>query len=823
MGGDKDPSEPPAAAAPAFPSLPPPPPPSVVPRVAIFICGPSAEAEHVAASLRGHGYLVVDVPLSMLVARVAVQRPRIVLVDADADGAYAAVLRMRELPDADAVDVLFLGRTTEPSADSMEDAGNFFARPVDVGDLIQRIETLTSEDVSFKPSAPPVVGAPMVPPGILPSPSMRLDRPSVPPPPSRSFHSQPPPSAGSMARRAAGGALSNELLDLLADAEERAKARGSSDSTAPTPEEEIEAVLPTDLLAALDEPLEEPEPVEEEERGRQTTSSGGRRATTGNEARAEAAPPREAVPAAEMSQPPTVPPPRRDSTPPGARDEPPATVSPASIFASTMSGESLGHVFGPTPTTDAGTQGTGTDGGTKTDDRQERARTSPGPSLSPTGIASMPPVTSPGASRPAPPTFFSSPQSGTPDPDASANDPQALAMTQTGAVAAFTQTGATAAFGQTAAQPTVAVAGQAGSFPAPSLTSAAPTPAEAVLGPGDALDVLARAIATRVSGSLSFEADGGLRRVVVREGDLITCASSLADESLLAFLEGRGDLPKEKAEGLAGRVPPFGRHAGAALVAHGILRQDQLWPILRAHAEWILGRSLRIAQGVFVREPEPPGRLKGEPSVFGGSTGAEVLVEVVRRVVPVDDATRRLGGAATTFAGGANEALLVECALDERETHIARSALGRRLDDLVSAHGSDTPALLFALSVMRVLEPVRALPLPVGVGADARGNDPLDEDAIVAKIEARLALVEEGDYFSILGVPRAATGYEIRRAFLELRRTFEPARLLTPSLSHLATEVSKITTVIEEAFDILRDDVRRERYRRAIEARPAGL
>jgi len=60
----------------------------------------------------------------------------------------------------------------------------------------------------------------------------------------------------------------------------------------------------------------------------------------------------------------------------------------------------------------------------------------------------------------------------------------------------------------------------------------------------------------------------------------------------------------------------------------------------------------------------------------------------------------------------------------------------------------------------------------------------------------------------------------VRRAFVELRRAFEPTRILTPRLADLAGDVRKIVVVLEEAYEILRDVARRERYRRAIEARP---
>jgi hypothetical protein len=39
-------------------------------------------------------------------------------------------------------------------------------------------------------------------------------------------------------------------------------------------------------------------------------------------------------------------------------------------------------------------------------------------------------------------------------------------------------------------------------------------------------------------------------------------------------------------------------------------------------------------------------------------------------------------------------------------------------------------------------------------------------------------------------------------------------------LADLGTDVKKITSVLDEAYEILKDAARRERYRRAIEDRP---
>jgi preprotein translocase subunit Sec63 len=96
----------------------------------------------------------------------------------------------------------------------------------------------------------------------------------------------------------------------------------------------------------------------------------------------------------------------------------------------------------------------------------------------------------------------------------------------------------------------------------------------------------------------------------------------------------------------------------------------------------------------------------------------------------------------------------------------------------------------------------------------------LDEEAVRERVRARLQLVEDGDYFALLGVAPDVTGYEVRRAFLELRRAFDPARILTPEVVDLADDLRKIVSILEEAYEILKDAARRERYRRAIGAVP---
>jgi len=362
-----------------------------------------------------------------------------------------------------------------------------------------------------------------------------------------------------------------------------------------------------------------------------------------------------------------------------------------------------------------------------------------------------------------------------------------------------------------------------------------------VLGPGDARRFFAEAIARRATGALCFESDRVVRRIVMREGDLVAAASGGELESLVHFLAARGELPRDEAPRLAAKIPPYGRHAGAALVAHGWLRQDQLWQVLRAHAEWIASAILRIETGSAQLEPDPPGRLRGEPSVFGAATGAEIFVDLVRRAITQDDALDRLGGEGSRITDGPNQGLLAECNLPPADLELLHRARGGTISDLLArATDGEIVVVIHALALLGVVEVVPAPDFGRrddrdrdgreardGQGSRSQANaasdaevSALDEDAIRARVRARLELVEEGDYFAVLGITRDATGYEIRRAFIELRRAFEPSRILTPRLLDLGDDVRKIIVVIEEAYEILRDNARRERYRRAIDARP---
>lgn len=768
----------------------------------IFMCDASAEAERLSGALRARGYAVVDVPLGLLAGRAAVQRPALVVCDADAPGTRETIERMRAAAGERAIDVLLLGEASELTPQDRavleRAASGTFARPVNADELATRVEQLigppsTTARASSGSSSgrPPVLVAATRRPYRYEGPkggsSPHSAAPPPPPPVSSgrgAAWSSSPPNPGlrnpSVVPHGVGpmphARLSPELELLLGRAEQRVRQAPQPLAAVErlSPDAEVDALLPAELLAALDEPLDDDEDDDDGDDSVPGTHSGsesGSKGTKGtaSDAGAGTAPGPRSTGRSEPfhstigGEPPPAAPSALPAEPPAAAD--PSTTPPAR------------------PTREPPPSVTGL-GESDLDDiiHDSMPMASPfhepperRPSEMAQQVSTKPPQIA--SARPAPFVLADPPRS----------EPYAASPTP---------------------------------LPPRSEPRAAGIEIPHALGEGDSLRALAKGVAGRFTGAFAFEDDTGIRRVVLRDGDFVTVASGAETESLVAFLTQRGDLAPEVAQRAGRRLPQFGRHAGAALVAQGHLRQDELWSVLRAHAEWLLARVVSMRRGAASVEHEVPQRLQAEPGVFGGATGAEVLIEVARRVVAPNDALSRLGGKDVRVSRRRSDGLLAECALPESEVQLIKQSAGLRVSELLERGGADDFAcVLWGLVELGVLE-VEAGAKREEAAAKNLEPDPLDTAALRERIAARRALVDEGDYFALLGVSRDATSYDVRRAYLNLRRELDPGRVIIAATIDLRDDLETILEVLDEAYEILRDPLRRERYRRALETAP---
>lgn len=834
----------------------------------VLISDASADGERIAAELRERGLTVITAPLALLEARVLAEAPQVVIIDIDQPGAFEAIERMLEFSPGATATLICIGdpnRAAEIRA--LGAAMHTFHRPVEIQAVVARVLAHTDPGLYARRTqeslAPP---APSSRPDTTPPPTHDSETPE----PSEFSINQDPFDLSSIIPSiedpiATTAMLSTELspeLEQLMLAADRRVGTQVHASTLPPPDEDGMLLSP-EMLAVLDEPLE----MDDEEA--RTGSDGSNRTPgqaplvsrmTGNDPHAGAAA------RSPLSDPSDVAPSggaesmqasrgsgRHGQSSSGAYSSPAHSRERTLEDAPSTTADQLASLqitVVPSRASPSAPRVTDTSHGLSSRPQSRLARTPLPNTLHPASSGSRLPLSSGAASRPfvsgsvgplspaempTPPPRRIQPAvlPNLPLPDvgrlhsssqltsATRIDPSRMARSAptypelpNRPPPAPPREVSPAPRAQPAPEPARSPQPAVPAAPAPQLAS--PPPIPAALGEGDAAIALAHAIARRATGSLALKVDSGVRRIVLQDGDIMIAASSADDETLLAFLTARGEIKRDIGARFTGKLPPFGRHAGAALIAHGHLGQDDLWPVLRAHAEWIIGRALLAPSGTCELEPEPPGRLKAEPNVFGGATGAEVFVETVRRVMAPDLATRRIGGTTARLSDGPRPALLGECALRRGEEALLRTSQGRTVGELIEASEPEIVTVIYALACLGVVE-MLAPAAPEGEKEPA-AVDPLDEEAVRQRIRARLALVEDGDYFSLLGISRGATSYEIRRAYLELRRAFEPTRLLTASTADMLDDVRLVIEVLDEAYEILREPHRRERYRKAIES-----
>jgi hypothetical protein len=920
----------------------------------VLVSDTSTEAERLIACLRVRKFKVRDVPLMLLAGRVEAQKPTLVICDGLANRIVEAISKMRQGQWGTKVELLLLGgdaQTLEalrPMVPELDDCA--FSRPIDVYSVLQRVEEIVGEpeDAALggrrsMASLPRVGHNSISSPGRVPTPVPRRGRSSIPqsaprsdaiPPaggrepeeassrtPSIAPISEPGASSPDSSLGAASvGRMSDELEHLLQDAERRLGPGPlsiqpmSMPASRMTPEQELDAILPADVLAALDEPVD----MDDDDETSHPTGRSERPSTMAPRDAPASLFTRSMAPVDGHEEPSAGSQTRDDDTPVGRLGGRRAKGDVSELPDGPMSSELDGSVLTPVPpsvkthnthgapasvTSAGGSQAEGT---ALRAARSELERTGFGPGSGPFALRepsltqevnafdSMAPGTNPEVLPHAVGGSGDVSSTAPPHPPRSAHEPVSRWGALEDGVLAMPRPAASFDNDRDTGGPTTSpphgvlsrtlhrpmpesaapvtsldreprlhheqrlgaetrVTVDSRSAPEPvfvplsrpliephgQVDAGAPRtneregdrPAGApegrpvvdiptALAKGDVVRALARCVRSRYSGALAIEDESGIRRIVMREGDFVMVASGIEGESLVAFLIQRCDLNADAAR-LTRKLPQFGRHAGAALIAHGYLRQDELWPVLRAHAEWLLGRAIGVEQGAASLEIELSARLQAEPAVFGGATGAEVLVEIVRRVIPPEVAREALGGNKIRIRQGKMIRLLSECALLSQESQLVERAAGMSLAELLQkSENQDFASAIYALVELSVLETLAPTAEIRQKSERPPLRDGLDDEAVRSRVALRRALVDEGDYFALLGVAHEATGYELRHAYLSLRREFEPGQLLTAATADLREDVDLIVEVLDEAYDVLRDSARRDRYRRALEASP---
>lgn len=347
-----------------------------------------------------------------------------------------------------------------------------------------------------------------------------------------------------------------------------------------------------------------------------------------------------------------------------------------------------------------------------------------------------------------------------------------------------------------------------------------PEPASSDLSSEAVPFLLWRLHTQKVTGKVLVRSGSNTKALFFEDGIPVGIHSSLAHERLEELLLREGLL--DRAAYTEARVKDLTspRQLAAHLVERGWLRANELFPIVRRHLEegvitlfeWDTGSVIFEADLIpdmeKVRLPRPLAA-----SIMAG----------IRRKFLLERLIHELGGPASLIAPTSKEKRSAvtpdseALGLTRQEREIFHLVNGLRpIEEIVFISGCDA-VLVYRVLFAGIVTGLLTV-LVKGIRPSEGESEAREREFAIGKrrIEAKLEHVSRGSYFDILGVPESASPYEIEQAYQRTTREFHPGQFAHPSYQNVASQLALIRRTLDEAYDVLSDDVLREDYRRSL-------
>ena len=342
----------------------------------------------------------------------------------------------------------------------------------------------------------------------------------------------------------------------------------------------------------------------------------------------------------------------------------------------------------------------------------------------------------------------------------------------------------------------------------------APPPSDVVEGTLAAVSMprwLAMAAGARATGRLAVACDPA-RWLWLELGRVVGADSAAPGERAEEIALRLGLVTREQhGEVLPSAAGLASRRVGALLLERGFLRPSELALLARRRAE-------EVAFALFTADAryrfEPGERVPPDERVALERGALAIAVEGVRRRWVARQLEVVLGGPATLLAPAARPPALAELALSAEERRVAQLADGlRTLDEILAGTPLDAVS---SRQVLAALVEVGALEVKVRGPLEAAHAAARPGAIDLLRMREKLEQVRRADYFAILGLGRGCTTYEVKEASERLLSELAVERF-DPAEPGVAADLHEIRRVVEEARDILADDVVRAEYLASIE------
>lgn len=327
----------------------------------------------------------------------------------------------------------------------------------------------------------------------------------------------------------------------------------------------------------------------------------------------------------------------------------------------------------------------------------------------------------------------------------------------------------------------------------------------------------------RKTGIMTIRYGTAVKKIYIRDGDMIFSASNQQEDRLGDVLLKQGRITHEQYDRTVEEMLRTGQKQGVTLVKLGYLKPQELVPVVRQQVEQIILSLFALQDGSFEFKELP---LPPDAVITLKLSPANLIYYGIRRMDDTAGMLAELPGLdRIPMLSSDPEDLFQDIDLDITGRQVVSLIDGRKTlgEILSSSEINDDEAVktLYALFCARLLavKPGQKTSVPdeTGVPSDSgagigRTTDRGADFPDVAGIHAMYDTCKKIGHYGVLGISDTATLAEIKKAYYTAAKKYHPDIHFSLSDDSAKGKLSDIFSYIYEAYATLSDPAKRREY-----------
>jgi len=333
------------------------------------------------------------------------------------------------------------------------------------------------------------------------------------------------------------------------------------------------------------------------------------------------------------------------------------------------------------------------------------------------------------------------------------------------------------------------------------------------------------------TGVLTVKGGDGVKKIYIRNGDMIFSASDHDEDRLGDILLRAGKINKEQYDQSVTEMKRTNQRQGMALVRLGYLSPEELVQAVQHQVEYIIENLFVLEDGSFEFKERP---LPTEEVITLKLSAANLIYRGMKKITSLGHIQKELP-AMERVPGFATDPLdlFQDLKLDEAGLKVISCVDGKTsIKDIISMTHLGS---LEALTTIYALLSVRTLELHEASAACIEIPEEVVEEILEEKSETKIGSMtqemiedmlqkcESLGHYSVLGVKDHAPVAEIKAAYYRAAKKYHPDMHFYLANDSLKDKLSHIFSYVYEAYSTLSDPQKRKEYDKTITLGPGKL